>query len=128
MSAVNSKKVMALMSKQGPFVEAIRQASRAPLEQDDTPSNATAPSLQAQIDALDVNESVAKVQDIGVQALTEPLSDVIARNNQQLRNSCSSRVARASRRSPGKSFSIELGTLLMPAGTLWTVAIITRKT
>ncbi len=128
MNAINSKTVKSQVGNLNAILEVTKQASRAPLEQDDTPSNATAPGLQAQIDALDVNESVAKVQDIGVQALTEPLSDVIARNNQQLRNSCSSRVARAGRRSPGKSFSIELGTLLMPAGTLWTVAIITRKT
>lgn len=82
-------------------------------------------SFQAQITELDVGESASKVRALDPTSTLNVLILGLPAMRQQLRNAIAPSVARA-KSATGGTYAIEVGDMIMPAGNIYIVAVVTR--
>lgn len=86
----------------------------------------TTPSFQAQVNALTIGESVAKVRPVNPKLQVSKIPEEMPALRQQLRNAVTPAVTRA-KAATGGSFSIEVGDFISPSGKFYAVAVVTRN-
>lgn len=82
-------------------------------------------SFNAQVIELNPGESVSKVRALDPTTSVSRLVDELPSVRQQVRNACSPAVARA-KEMTGNTYSVEVGDCVMPNGTFFVVAVVTR--
>jgi hypothetical protein len=82
-------------------------------------------SFQAQVNELQPGESCSKVRAVDPTTPVSRLPDELPSLRQQVRNTITPAVRRATETS-GSKFTIEVGDVVMPAGRLYIVGIVTR--
>lgn len=85
-------------------------------------------SFQAQINDLEVGESCSKVRAVDPSLPVAELHEALPALRQQLRNVIAPAVKRATEQQPSHTYATEVSEVLMPGGTLYIVAIVTRRT
>jgi hypothetical protein len=83
-------------------------------------------SFNAQVAGLNSGESCAKVRALDPTMTVADLPDEMPAIRQQVRNATMSAVSRA-RESTGNQYGIQVGEAVMPDGSIYIVAIVTRK-
>ena len=86
----------------------------------------TTPSFQAQVNALPIGESVARVRPVNPKLQVSKIPEEMPALRQQLRNAVTPAVTRA-KAATGGSFSIEVGDFISPSGKFYAVAVVTRN-
>jgi hypothetical protein len=82
-------------------------------------------SFNAQIQELNPGECVSKVRPVDPTLTIARIPDELPSLRQQVRNAVTPAVTRA-REATGNTYSIEVGDLQMPNGSLYVVAVVTR--
>jgi hypothetical protein len=101
------------------------------LTEDEAMTNAVATrgpragSFNAQIQELNPGECVSKVRPVDPTLTIARIPEELPSLRQQVRNSVTPAVTRA-REATGNTYSIEVGDLQMPNGSLYVVAVVTR--
>lgn len=81
-------------------------------------------SLTSRIAALAIGETESRVATVSPGEMVEVAASLFPGEREQLRNNVTTAVTRARARS-GNKYSVEVGTMLMPSGWIYHVAIIT---
>lgn len=83
-------------------------------------------SFNSQVLELSPGESVSKVRPLDPTITVQRLPAELPLIREQVRNSCAPAVKRA-REQTGSTYSVEVGDVVMPGGSLYVVAVVTRK-
>lgn len=91
-----------------------------------TPVSQARSSFNAQVAALAPGESCAKVRPLDPEMIVSNMAHEMPALRQQVRNATMSAVSRA-RESTGNQYGIQVGEAVMPNGSIYIVAIVTRE-
>ncbi len=119
-------------SREPPFIQKVRLALQhlvdtnqiEPIMTDTTPRTRSS-SFAAVVLDLAPGESASRVRKVDGTMSVERLTDELPELRQQMRNAIAPAVKRASEQT-GRTYSVEVGEMIAPKGTLYLVAVVTR--